>query len=392
MKALYLTNKPIYPKIDGGCVAMDNFLKCLLQSGVEVKHICISTNKHPFDLNAYPKEYQSKLGVVNHHIDTDVTPIRAIKGLFESGSYNINRFNSTKLQDRIELELEQSDVDFVILESLFTATYINPIRFKSKARVFMRTHNIEHKITSDLAKNASGLKKMYLSKLAKDLKEYELDALKKVDGILSISKDDTNKIKALGIKTPIRTIGVAIPQAEIDNKYEGNSIFHLGSMNWQPNVEAVERLISLFPSIRELAPECELHIAGSSDSKAFKSKSKDNIFVDGYIDDINSFAISHGILVSPIISGSGVRIKILEMMAIGIPVVTTKLGASGIDYNTSKCLLSAESNEELIDSTVQLVQNKELRKEIGQNAIAYIRKNHNIESISTEIIEFIQGT
>lgn len=392
MKALYLTNKPIYPKIDGGCVAMDNFLKCLLQSGVEVKHMCISTNKHPFDIKSYPEEYQSKLNIVNHHIDTDVTPSRVIKGLFQSGSYNINRFNCPELQDRIELELEQSDVDVVILESLFTTTYINPIRFKSKARIFVRTHNIEHKITEDLAKHASGLKKMYITKLAKDLKEYELNALNKVDGIFSISKDDSDHMKVLGINTPIQTIGVAIPQPDIMNNYEGKSIFHLGSMNWQPNIEAVTRLINLFPGIRKSVPNCELHVAGSADNGEFKTQPDQEVYFDGFVENINTYAIKQGVLVSPIISGSGVRIKILEMMSVGIPVVTTKLGASGIDYTSSKCLVTAETDQELIDSSIELIQNKELRKEIGQNAIEYIRKNHNIESISTEIIEFIQGT
>ncbi|MEJ6777237.1 MAG: glycosyltransferase family 4 protein [Crocinitomicaceae bacterium] len=392
MRILYITHKPIYPIIDGGCVAMNNFLKCLLKAEVKVKHICISTNKHPFDFSLHPLEYQSSINIDNHYIDTDVTHTRGFFGLFQSGSYNINRFHCKNLQKRIGHELEQHEYDCVILESLFTTTYIDSIRSKSNSTIFIRTHNIEHKITSDLAKNASGAKRVYLSKLSKDLKVYEIEALNKADGILSISKNDTEQLKNLGIMTPIKNIGVAIPIKEIQNNYDSSGIFHLGSMNWQPNIEAVKRLINIFPEIKKSAPLCEVHIAGSAENSKLKSHPKNQIYFDGFVDDPNEFAINKGILVSPITSGSGVRIKILEMMSIGIPIITTTLGASGINHHDSNALVIADNDTEIIDATLKLIKNKNIRKEVGQNAIEYIRKNHNIESISKEIIEFIQGT
>lgn len=392
MRALYITNKPIYPKVDGGCVAMDNFLKCLLQAKFEVKHLCISTNKHPFNLDAYPTDLQDLLNIEHRHIDTDVTPIRALKGLIEKGSYNINRFHSSEFKSLIEHELKSSKFDCVILESLYTTTYVDAIRSTNNVKIFVRTHNLEHKITSDLTNNASGLKKAYLSKLAKDLKKYEVNILNQVDGILSISEDDTKQMSSLGIKTPIKTIGVAIQIPNETNEYDANRIFHLGSMNWQPNIEAVERLLRVFPKIKQFKSDCELHIAGSSVDGTYKTKPDKHIFFDGFVDDINHFALKNGILITPIISGSGVRIKILEMMAIGIPIITTTLGALGINSTDSNCLLIAESDEEIIENALELIENKGLRKEIGTNAIEYIRKNHNIESISNDIIEFIEET
>ena len=392
MRVLYITHKPIYPRIDGGCVAMDNFLKCLLKTEAKVMHICISTNKHPFDLSLYPLEYQSSINIDNQYIDTDVTHIRGFLALFQSGSYNINRFYCKNLQKRIEDELEQHEYDCVILESLFTTIYIDSIRSKSNSAIFVRTQNVEHKITLDLAQNASGAKRVYLSKLSKDLKVYEIKTLNKADGILSISKKDTEQLKSLGIRAPIKNIGVAISIKDIQNNYDSSGIFHLGSMNWQPNIEAVERLISIFPEIKKSAPLCEVHIAGSAENGKFKSHSKNQIYFDGFVDDPNEFAINKGILVSPIISGSGVRIKILEMMSIGIPIVTTTLGASGINHNDSNSLVIADKDTEIIEATLKLIKNKNLRKEIGKNAIEYIRENHNIKYISNEIIEFIQET
>ena len=369
---------------------MDNFMKCLLHQNIEVKHICISTNKHTFSNNAYPS--QLKIEVDNHYINTDITPIKALKELFSKGSYNINRFYCDGLANKISKELVQENYDCIILESLFTTKYIETMRSISDVPIFLRTHNIEHKITSDLAKNASGLKKIYLNKLAKDLKSYEIETLKTVDGILSISKDDTAQIKELAISTSIKTISVSVNCPKVVNKYNSEGIFHLGSMNWEPNLEAVDRLIKLFPQIKNAIPSCKLHIAGSASDAHNLMQQEKGIYYDGFVNDINEYASDKGILVSPIISGSGIRIKILEMMAIGIPVITTELGASGVNYVNGKELIIANSDEELTKASIDLIKNKKKRQELGENGIHYIRKNHNIESISKEILEFIERT
>ena len=102
MNALYITSKPIFPTVDGGNVASGSFLKCLITSGINVKHLTISTEKHPFKKDKYPLEIKQRTNPESVFIDTRIRPLTALKHLFVRGSYNINRFHSTKMEELIK--------------------------------------------------------------------------------------------------------------------------------------------------------------------------------------------------------------------------------------------------------------------------------------------------
>ena len=368
---------------------MDSFLKCLLNSEAKVDHICISTKKHPFKKESYPNKFRSVINIYNHFIDTKVTFLRALLSLFEKGSYKVNRFYCKKLEKKINNELKNIKYDCIILESLFTTSYIKTIKSISQSKIYLRSHNVEHKINLINFKNILNPRKIYLSKILKDLKKYELKTLNEVDGIMTISKDDKLDFEKLGIKKPIVNINVAIKVDSYSNNYNSKNIFYLGSMNWKPNIDALNKLINIFPKVRKNEPFCKLYIAGSFKNNHFKTDQINNIYFDGFVDEIKEYAINRGILVCPTISGSGIRIKILEMMSIGIPIITTRLGSSGID-NSSQCLIIKDNEVDIVDSIIELIKNIDLRKKIGHNAIEYIKKNHNIDKISKQLIEFIK--
>ena len=394
MKVLYISNKPIYPKVDGGCVAMDNFLQCLLHRNIKVKHLLIHTNKHPYIPENYPSELSKKIQPQGVFIDTNVSPKSALKHLFKQGSYNVARFYSEEMEQLIAEQLQADDYSAVILESLFVAPYLEIIRKNFDGKVFIRTHNVESDIWEDLAKSTRNFARAsYMRKLAKDLRKYELEILQKFDGILALSSDDVLRFSEMQIKTKCTVIPVTVePEEESTNTYENANFFHLGVMNWRPNIEAVERLIKLFPSIRKEIPVAELHIAGKYSQQEFQENKQDGVFVHGFVECSKSFSQGTGILVSPILSGSGIRIKILEAMALGIPCITTQRGAQGINHSQSKCIVVVESDAEIVQESIHLARDKKFREEIGKNARDYIRKNHNIESVSSEIVEFIERT
>ena len=87
MRVLYLTNKPIFPLVDGGCVAMHQFLKCLLNAGYNVKNFTISTPKHPFEIDKYPSKLSSIIQPEGYFIDTTLSAINAAKSLLINSSF-----------------------------------------------------------------------------------------------------------------------------------------------------------------------------------------------------------------------------------------------------------------------------------------------------------------
>lgn len=388
MKILYLSHKPIYPKVDGGCVAMANFMDLMLENGYNIRNLTIATNKHPFKLSDYPKEIASKVNPEAIKIDTDVKISKALPYLFKSGSYNVDRFYSKSMEDKIVEELSANNFDFVILESLFTTPYLQSIRKHFKGKVILRSHNVEYKIWEDLSTNTSaGLKKRYLKQLARDIKTYEMSILRQLDGILTITEDDAQFYRQ-NTSTTAETIPFALKTNNtIENDYSGADFFHLGGMDWEPNKEAVERIIQLFPDILKSNSEAKLHIIGKgTESLNVKDKS---IVLEGFVKDLEQHCISFGTLVTPIVSGSGVRIKILEMMSLGIPVITTEKGAQGINYKNNNCLMIANTDKEIIDACIEISSNKNLKKEIGMNAKSYISEHHSFSNISKKLNNFL---
>lgn len=390
MKIVYITNKPIYPLLDGGCVAMNQFVKCLLQAGYDVKHFAISTHKHPFIEEKYTPQLRAIIHPEAIHTDTRINPLSALAYLFKKGSYNIDRFKSNRFRNILKNYLTSHKVDIVLFESIYSAGHYELVQRFSSAKIIIRSHNVEYLVWERLAHNEPFfLRKLYLKKLAKDLKKVETTILQDCNGIASISSQDQDIFKSLGIKTPITTIPVAIEQNEGVCDYSNQTFYHLGAMNWLPNLESARLLVStFFPEIRKQLPTAKLVLAGTFMPDEFQTDESKGIEVVGKIDHLQEFITNHGIMLLPLQSGSGVRIKLLEAMSFGAPIVTTEIGIEGIIGRNGHDFLIAKNDKEFIDLAIGLAKSQEERTYIGTNAKKTIEANYQTSVITKKIIEF----
>jgi len=357
-----------------------------------VKNISISTEKHPFQLSAFPIDFQHKFRPETEFISTKISIFGAIKSVIKGSSYILSRFYSSKFEKLLDNHLSINKYDIIVCESIYLLPYLSVLRLNSTAKIIVRTHNVEHQIWNRLAESSTFPKSLYLKRLSKKLKKIELNLVQKTDGILTITQEDKVTFEKLGIRIKMEVIPVSVAQSNQRVNLKSIKFHHLGSMNWQPNIEAVDFLIyDIFPKIREKIPSAELHLAGSFFPETIKTNVKNGIYVHGYIENRFKFIEDHGIQLVPLKSGSGVRIKLLESMAIGTPIVTTKIGAEGIDIQQKKTMLIANNDDEFIDYALELYKNAELRKQIGTNAIELIGKNYSFERINVRFIEFIKS-
>jgi glycosyltransferase involved in cell wall biosynthesis len=382
MRILYLTNKPIFPIVDGGCKAMHQFLKCLIQCDYTVEHICLSTHKHAFDLENYPKSILDKISTSSFEVDTRIKLLPALKSFFNRKSFVVSRFDNSAFHSTLEVLFSKEEFTHVILESLFTTPYIDAIRKYTDAKIIVRTHNVEHKIWKQLALNTNNpFKKFYFNRLSADLKKYEIEILKKADFIAAITEEDLSAFEELGIKTAKTVIPIAIDLSENHVDYSVSNLFFIGSMNWKPNIEAVDWLVNeILPAVKIVYPKIELHLAGSYMEKQFPTSGIKGIINHGFVSDSHKFMQNNGLLISPIRSGSGVRVKLLEAMALGVPVVTTKIGAVGIQHNN--CVYLAETTAEFVSQIIELIKFQEKRMALGGKARNFIEDNNSVNSIS----------
>ncbi len=385
MKVLHVSNKPAYPRIDGGAIAISQLLLGLIANDqTDVTHFTLSTHKHPFDIRNYPTAL-SHQKIVNFPINTAVSISGALWSLIKNESYNVVRFYDPSVSKKMENYLTEYTFDYVILESIFLLPYTELFRSKG-IKVILRAHNVEHHIWEQQAKRCrSFVKKVYFNKLAKQLKFYELSALKAVDGIMVISDQDARYFQSQFPEKPITTIPTSFSSVNETSDYTKNDFYFLGAMDWTPNEEGVDWLLKkVIPMAHS---SLKIHLAGKSMNCARLSSTR--IHCHGEVDDAKSFILSHGICLIPIQSGSGIKIKLLENMALGKPIITTSEGARGVNVIHDEHVIIADSPKDFVDAMLELNNNTEKRIRLGTAARDFVIDNFGEEIISTRILEFI---
>jgi glycosyltransferase involved in cell wall biosynthesis len=392
MKVLQLCNKPPYPAIDGGCIAMKNISLGLLNNKVDLKMICISTIKHPFLVTNFPKDFVKKTNVEGVFLDTKINIVDAFSSIITSDCYNVSRFFSADLDIKIKQDLLENDYDFIILESLFLSPYIGTIHNNSDAKVVLRSHNFEYLIWERLAqKEKNILKKGYLKHLSSNLKKYETQIISDVNGIATISNEDTKKYLAVNSDLKITTIPFGIDFENYSpayNKPNGSlKLFHIGSMDWNPNIEAIDWFLdSVWNSFK--GNSIELHLAGKSMPNTLLNLNEEQIINHGQVESANDFISNHDVMIVPLLSGGGMRIKIIEAMAMGKTVISTSIGLEGINATHQQNVIVADSKEDFILEINQLIKNPNKIIEIGKRARLFVEEEHNNDQLVKSLISF----
>ena len=232
-----------------------------------------------------------------------------------------------------------------------------------------------------------GPKKNYLKLLAARIKRFEISYLNDYDLLVPITERDAAMLNSMGNKKPYFTsqtgidLSFLIPTAK---NLEFPSLFHIGSLDWSPNQEGlIWFLNNCWPVISKKYTELKFYIAGRNAPLWLEKKfSLKNIVYLGEIEDAYEFINSKAIMVVPLFSGSGMRIKIVEGMALGKPIVTTSIGTEGIETTSGEDILIAD------DAIYTLLENREVFDKIGKNAIDLIRKKFDNLALAAQLIEF----
>ncbi len=319
----------------------------------------------------------------------------ALASFLKGQSYHVYRFYTKEMVQRLTKVLQENDFDIIQLESIFVAPYINIIRKYSKAKIVLRLHNVEHIIWERIARNhVSWIKKFVLKQMNRQLKRYECSLMNKVDGFMTISDVDYDFFHALAPNTPGTVIPFAVDldNYEIEDEYipsDQPELFHLGSMNWMPNVEGLEWFLEdVFPAILEKFPLLTFTMAGRSIPESLQRFASDHVIIAGEVDSANEFMLSKDIMIVPLLSGSGIRIKIIEGMALGKTIITTSIGAEGLNVENGKHIFIADTAEEFIAVIEKCIKTPDICTIIGENARHYVALNHNIEVVTQELVDF----
>lgn len=362
--------------------------------GNQVTVMAMRTPKNNVKEEEIDPEYRKKTSYRSVFIDTSVKPVPALLNLFSNKSYNITRFYSPVFDAVLKKLLLTEKFDIIQLETLWVTPYVETIRKNSTAKIIFRSHNVEYMIWQRLAEIATNpLKKWYLNLLAARLKKYEISMLNKYDGIASITELDALNFKKLGCNIPIihTPFGIHMTDYKIAEKPVVPSLFHIGAMDWMPNEEAIKWFLkTTWPKIHLKYPDLNLYLAGRNMPEWLNELTLKNVVITGEVSSSSDFINSNSMMIVPLQSGGGMRIKIIEGMALEKTIISTTIGAEGIACEDKVNILIANTAKEFEQAIDLCMTNKELSNTIGKNARTLIENKYDNRKICERLSEFYQ--
>lgn len=393
MRILIVVNKIPYPPKDGGSIATLTLARNFVKLGHVVDILTMNTSKHYFKIENLPLELSKSMRFIGVDTPALISPIGALKNLlFSKKAYIAERFYTEKFQKRLVDLLKEEVYDIIQLEGSYMGMYVPNIRAHSNAKVSMRAHNLEFEIWERTAQNAPFYKSFYFANLARRIKKLEVSQLNDFDAMIPITSRDGNILQSLGCNIPIHTTptGFDVDGTKLDlRQQEYPSVFHIGALDWPPNQEGLLWFFDkIWPLVLQKQPKLKFYLAGRNAPEWVKNLKVQNLVFVGEVDCAIDFMNSKAIGVVPLLSGSGMRIKIVEGMALGKAQVTTKIGAEGNPAQDGQELMIADEPAEFANKILQLVEDKSLFDAMGKNAFDFVKKEFDNTIITQSLIDF----
>jgi glycosyltransferase involved in cell wall biosynthesis len=222
--------------------------------------------------------------------------------------------------------------------------------------------------------------------------------IRKCSAIITVSQEDTNHIKRISNFHNVHTIPNGVdfiyycPDESI-KKVDGQIIF-IGSMNWCPNRQAVNWFLkNCWDTILKNKSNATLIVIGKFLQNDFKQELETykNVKAIGFVDDLRNYIRASEVSIAPMVSGSGIKNKILEAWALGQPVVATHLGAKGIFCKNEENILLANNSKLFSKQVIRLLSDKNLKDKIAKEGRKHVIMNYSWEKIGNEFNRLIEN-
>lgn len=431
MKLLVVGNRVPWPLHDGGAIATYGMLRSLSENGADVDFFSFNTKKHFAD-NATIEKYFGFCKVHLVSLDAGVKPLNALWNLFFGGSYHLERYDDLEAAVELYDIIKSGNYDCVMVEGLYSMPITLRVMKQLSVRAIhrgmdadlkhsddtiqkepikwvYRSHNLEYQIWERLAiSTPQWLKRWYLSIQSKRLKRAEIEAWCQMDAIVPIVETDSSVIRAAlaeiekshqlssgdsHVNQP--SIHVYQPGIAIERPFafvhQPMSLFHIGSMEWQANEQGVVWFLNkVWPLVLSTLPNAKFHLAGKGLSKQDPRFFQSGIVNHGEVSDAEDFMHQHGVMIVPIQAGSGIRIKTLEAMALGVPIVSTSIGAQGLAIGDDVEIKLADDPMDFAAAICTLLSSPAKSQQMTTQARKYVEMHHNLKRNTAELLGFLR--
>lgn len=338
-----------YPPDDGGRIAMWNLSRSLAFNGVAIDLVCFVSDLEVLERSrpALDEVFENVYPIVKPTEEQNLGDL--LRALYRGTSYFTEKYRTRPFEERVRTLLEQKEYDAIWLEPAHMGVYLPVVReaLGDSARVILRLQNVEHEILERLANGERNpVYRWLLHREARLFQRYETDLLRSVPDVRAISERDARRASRLSD----RNIETLEPFLDLDNlkpcseaQLEPFSLVCVGNMAWLPNRNGVRWFLDeVWPGVRRSYPQARFYAVGKRPPKELQDRQGDGIVVTGYVEDVRPYFERAHLFIVPLLEGSGIRIKIIMAMALGKEILSTRVGAEGIEYPALKIADGAE--------------------------------------------------
>ena len=372
MDILFITPRLPYPPDQGNKIVMLNFIKFLSKKHKITLFSLAREDEDPKHID-YLKQYCRRIEVANMRPKWSVKNF--LLALVRLDPYTSIKYYSPALMKKLKELFKETRFDVIQVEFYYMAQYIMKLRrLIPESAVILDTHNVEYFMYGEYFKQVKNpvLKFFMFFELLR-IKRYESFVFKYFDRCLAISKGDIGRIKSLapGANVVLQLTGIDTDIcASYNTRPKDNTIIFYGTMSFFANYDGIKFFYNkVFPVIKKSIPAVKFIIAGGSPPADIKALKKDpSVTVTGYVEDIRLLIAASSVVVVPLRVGGGVRLKIMEAWAMGKAVVSTSIGANGLEFSDGDDIFIADDPEDFAKKAVKLLKSEDLRQRLGKKA------------------------
>ncbi len=251
-------------------------------------------------------------------------------------------------------------------------------------RVILGEHNVEWSLGRQVAARERGtVRRLYAAADWRKLRAEEEGAWRSHDGVTVCSEPDADRVRAAAPAARVAVVPNAVDLERLRPRADhppavADRVLFFGSMGYAPNVDAVLHLLDrIWPAVRAARPAARLEIVGPGAPPAVLARRAPDVEVTGFVDDLAPHLARAAVVVAPLRMGGGTRLKILEAMAMARPVVSTPLGAEGIEARHGVELLLADEPAAFAAAVARLLADPAQGDRLGRAGRALVEERYS---------------
>jgi polysaccharide biosynthesis protein PslH len=310
--------------------------------------------------------------------------------LFSRYPFSVDKHYSQKFQSALDALVQKERWDLLQCEWTPYMRFISP---RVKCPILVATHNVECQIWERRAEHASNaFAAVFFRNQAEKMKRFEIDSIRRADAVTAVTEADAETMRhwGAGDATVIPNGADLESYGPAPEMVQPNQILSVSSLDWFPNQDALEYFVTeILPEIRRGNPEAVLSVVGRRPPEAFRKKLRavPGVEFHGEVEDVRPYLDSASVVVVPLRIGGGSRLKILEALAAGKAVVSTTIGAEGLELTPGKDLVIADDPREFAGSVQKLLNDPGRRRQLGESGRRTVIAKYGWEEIARRLEE-----